>query len=462
MAAIVYLDPDDEITTAAARIRQATDPRVAIVIPFGSRVATSRINFRLLAREAMANGRRLDIVAPDASARALAASAGLPVFGSVGEYEDALEGSAAAGQPATDSPPAGGLTGQPTRSGRPAAPTADPAPGAGTADAPRRIKADRRAASRPARASGGGGRHHGPDGGPSGGSRGGARRDRPAQPRGAGGPALPQASGRRSRGWRPDPAGRARRRRRGRVPVPAGGRHHHCAAGGGGRSGGPRRHGGSAATAVDADRPRDPRPGGGVPGRGLRGVPGHRQARRVLPRDGRGSLAELRSIGLVHHRGRDGRQDAGWHRVHHRRGRVSARRPDHGQRVGADDPVPDNRRRGHGGQAGAGRQRRRRTDQGRAGTLRPEPGHRDQPRSDDRWDPQGVHPDLAQGRRRRPGHAGRRSAGAVRGTGGRPDRDPVPGRRCSRRTADAGRSDAHGRSCRRLVERGGRDVPAGD
>ena len=61
------------------------------MIPFGSRVATSRINFRLLAREAMANGKRLDIVAPDASARALAASAGIPVFGSVGEYEAALD-----------------------------------------------------------------------------------------------------------------------------------------------------------------------------------------------------------------------------------------------------------------------------------------------------------------------------------------------------------------------------------
>ncbi len=133
MAAIIYLDPDDEITTAAARIRQATDPRVAIVIPFGSRVATSRINFRLLAREAMANGRRLDIVAPDASARALAASAGLPVFGSVGEYEDALEGSAAAGQPATDTPPAGDVTERPARSA-PAARTAGSSPGSDKAE----------------------------------------------------------------------------------------------------------------------------------------------------------------------------------------------------------------------------------------------------------------------------------------------------------------------------------------
>ncbi len=104
MAAIVYLDPEDEITSAAARIRQAPDTRIGLVLPFGSRVATSRINFRLLAREAQANGRRLDIVAPDSSARALAASAGLAVFASVGEYEDALSVEDAAADVSAASP----------------------------------------------------------------------------------------------------------------------------------------------------------------------------------------------------------------------------------------------------------------------------------------------------------------------------------------------------------------------
>jgi hypothetical protein len=116
MATIVYLDADDEITSAAARIRQTADDRVALVIPFGSRVATSRINFRLLAREAMANNRRLDIVAPDASARALAASAGIPVFASVGEYESALDAPAEEGPGpvppiAGTNPPAGAVAG---------------------------------------------------------------------------------------------------------------------------------------------------------------------------------------------------------------------------------------------------------------------------------------------------------------------------------------------------------------
>jgi hypothetical protein len=87
---VLYLDIDDEITTAAARVRGAEGIRVAMVLPYGSRVATSRINFRLLARDATLNGKRLSIVAGDAATRALAASAGLPIFASVAEYESSI------------------------------------------------------------------------------------------------------------------------------------------------------------------------------------------------------------------------------------------------------------------------------------------------------------------------------------------------------------------------------------
>lgn len=89
MAAVVYLETDDEITSAAARIRAAGENRVTLVVPYGSRLATSRINFRLLAREAVVRNHRLAIVAGDAATRALAASAGLPVYASVNEYEEA-------------------------------------------------------------------------------------------------------------------------------------------------------------------------------------------------------------------------------------------------------------------------------------------------------------------------------------------------------------------------------------
>jgi hypothetical protein len=90
---IVYLDVDDEITSAATRIRDSPERRVALVLPYGSRVATSRINFRLLSRDAMLNEKQLAVVATDSATRALAASAGLPVFASVGEYESSVAGS---------------------------------------------------------------------------------------------------------------------------------------------------------------------------------------------------------------------------------------------------------------------------------------------------------------------------------------------------------------------------------
>jgi hypothetical protein len=91
-AGIIYLDIDDEITSAAARVRTSEARRVALVLPHGSRVATSRINFRLLSRDALISERQLAVIAGDPATRALAASAGLPVFGSVAEYESSFAG----------------------------------------------------------------------------------------------------------------------------------------------------------------------------------------------------------------------------------------------------------------------------------------------------------------------------------------------------------------------------------
>ena len=102
---IVYLDVDDEITSAAQRIRSAPGTKVALVVPYGSRIATSRMNFRLLSREAVVSNRRLSIVSGDAAARSLAASAGLPVFGTVPEYEAAI--ARPADEPAAGDPGSG-------------------------------------------------------------------------------------------------------------------------------------------------------------------------------------------------------------------------------------------------------------------------------------------------------------------------------------------------------------------
>jgi hypothetical protein len=112
MANVFYLDVDDEITSAAARIRASEDPRVGLVVPSGSRIATSRINFRLLAREALERNRALSIVSTDPAARALAASAGLPVYATVAEYEadqgaQGDEATKAAGAPKRGRPSSG-------------------------------------------------------------------------------------------------------------------------------------------------------------------------------------------------------------------------------------------------------------------------------------------------------------------------------------------------------------------
>ncbi len=92
--AIYYIDVDDEITSAAARIRDSSDDRIALVLSGGSRVATSRINFRLLAREARRRNKRLAIIASDPSVQSVARSAELPVYATVGEYEKAELGRA--------------------------------------------------------------------------------------------------------------------------------------------------------------------------------------------------------------------------------------------------------------------------------------------------------------------------------------------------------------------------------
>ena len=121
---IVYLEIDDEITSAAARIRSSEARSLALVLPYGSRVATSRINFRLLSRDALTHEKRLSIVSGDPATRSLAASAGLPAFASVAEYESSEAGVGDEAQPPTSAaviPPA-------APPAAPSAPAAPPAP----------------------------------------------------------------------------------------------------------------------------------------------------------------------------------------------------------------------------------------------------------------------------------------------------------------------------------------------
>jgi Baseplate J-like protein len=121
---IVYLDVDDEITSAAARIRSSDSDRLALVLPYGSRLATSRINFRLLAREAAERNKTIEIVAADSSVRALAASAGLTVHASVAAFEGGPDAATSAAAGAAAGPGAAAGAGAGVAAARAVAPIA--------------------------------------------------------------------------------------------------------------------------------------------------------------------------------------------------------------------------------------------------------------------------------------------------------------------------------------------------
>ena len=88
--AVVYLENDDEITSAIARIRAVRDGDAIVVVPPGSKIATSRINFKLLAREAAERRMNVVAVSDEPQVRALAISAGLPAYDSIPTAEKAL------------------------------------------------------------------------------------------------------------------------------------------------------------------------------------------------------------------------------------------------------------------------------------------------------------------------------------------------------------------------------------
>jgi len=81
---LLYLEPDDEITSVVRRLREADAGRVVLVASGRSKATTSAVALRLLAGVAVEEGRDIALVA-DPAGRALAAEAGIPAFGSVAE-----------------------------------------------------------------------------------------------------------------------------------------------------------------------------------------------------------------------------------------------------------------------------------------------------------------------------------------------------------------------------------------
>lgn len=81
---LLYLEPDDEITSVIRRLRGADAGRVVLVAPGRSRATSSVVALRLLQRAAAETGRSVALVA-DAATRSLAGEAGIAAFASVAD-----------------------------------------------------------------------------------------------------------------------------------------------------------------------------------------------------------------------------------------------------------------------------------------------------------------------------------------------------------------------------------------
>lgn len=81
---LIYLEPDDEITSVVRRLRAAESGAVVIVAPGRSRATSSAVALRLLAQVAAEEARSISLVA-DAPTRAVAGEAGIAAFASVAE-----------------------------------------------------------------------------------------------------------------------------------------------------------------------------------------------------------------------------------------------------------------------------------------------------------------------------------------------------------------------------------------
>jgi hypothetical protein len=81
---LLYLEPDDEITTVVRRLREADASRVVLVASGRTKATSSAVALRLLAQVAADETREIALVA-DGPARSLAAEAGIPAFASVAD-----------------------------------------------------------------------------------------------------------------------------------------------------------------------------------------------------------------------------------------------------------------------------------------------------------------------------------------------------------------------------------------
>lgn len=103
MNTVIYLEPDEEITSVIDKMKKAPDNGVALVVPRGGTLAQSIVNLKLLQKSAKEIDKKIALVASDRIGRNLASQIGIPIFEKAAEAEKASLG---ASSPAAAKPKA--------------------------------------------------------------------------------------------------------------------------------------------------------------------------------------------------------------------------------------------------------------------------------------------------------------------------------------------------------------------
>lgn len=79
----IYLETDEEVTSAIEKIKKSKKRHIALCLPGHSQLGQSIVNLKLIFKEARAGGKEVSLVSPDTSIRNLAERVGFSVFGKV-------------------------------------------------------------------------------------------------------------------------------------------------------------------------------------------------------------------------------------------------------------------------------------------------------------------------------------------------------------------------------------------
>jgi len=85
MEEIIYLEPDEEITSVIDKMKQAKSRKLSLVVPREATILQSVVNLKLLLREAANSGKEIALVTTDKIGRNLASQVGLVVYDSLSD-----------------------------------------------------------------------------------------------------------------------------------------------------------------------------------------------------------------------------------------------------------------------------------------------------------------------------------------------------------------------------------------